>query len=794
MLIRNPGFTIVSVIALALGIGANVAIFSVVNGVLLRPLPFKNPDRLMMIRETKLPQFPEFAVASGNFLDWKKQNTVFERLVAFKGSSLNLIGTGDPERLHGLNVTEGFFAMLGAQPQLGRDFLLEEDQPGRSNVVILSHGLWQRRFGADPKILNQSITLSGQSYTVIGVMPGTFRFGRAEDQIDLWTPMAFTAQDAQNHGGHSVAAIGQLKAGITLDQASSEMSTIAGRLAVQYPEANTGWNVKLIPLLEFSVRSIKPALIVLLVAVAFVLLIACANVANLLLARAAGRQKEIATRTALGAGRWRIVRQLLTESLLLSLLGGAVGLMLAKWGTDLLLTMAPADLPRMDNVSLDGRALAFTAAITFLTGLIFGLVPALQASKPNLNETMKDAGRGSTEGGRRKLIRSTLVVLEVASALVLLVGAGLMIKSFWRLQEVDPGFNPDNAITASVSLPKQKYPEEAKQVSFFQQLIERVGALPGVQAAGASHVVPMTGEDFVLAFEIDGRPPLQPGVTQSTNYYSVSADYFKAMGIPLRRGRLFTTRDTKDSPRVALINETMAQKIFPDEDPIGKRITFDDRAKNPEWYEIVGIVGDVKQYGLDQPTTMQTYEPYTQQTLPYMTLVVRTTGDPTNLSAAIRSEILKLDKEQPASNIKTLNEFFSTSIAQQRFSMVLLGVFAAVALVLAAVGIYGVLSYAVTQRTHEIGIRMALGAGRRDVLRLVVGRGMLLSLIGVAGGLVAAFAVTRLMASLLFGVTATDAVTFASVAGVLLAVALMACYIPARRATKVDPLVALRYE
>jgi putative ABC transport system permease protein len=747
----------------------------------------------MMIRETKVPQFPEFSVASGNFLDWKKQNTVFERLVAFRGSSLNLIGTGDPERLRGLKVTEGFFAMLGAQPQLGRDFLLEEDQPGRNQVVILSHGLWQRRFGADPKILNQTITLSGQSYTVIGVMPLEFRFGGADDEIELWTPMAFTAQDAQNHGGHSVAAIGQLKPGIALDQARAEMSTIAGRLAVQYPEANTGWNVKLIPLLEFTVRTIKPALIVLLVAVAFVLLIACANVANLLLARAAGRQKEIATRTALGAGRWRIVRQLLTESMLLSLAGGAVGLFLAKWGTDLLLTLAPPELPRMDNVSIDGRALAFTAAITFLTALIFGLVPALQASKPNLNETMKDAARGSTEGGRRKLIRSTLVVLEVASALVLLVGAGLMIKSFWRLQNVDPGFNPDNALSATVSLPKAKYAEEAQQVAFFQQLIERVGALPGVQAAGASCVVPMTGNDIVLGFEIDGRPPLPPGSSQSTNFYSVSSDYFKAMDIPLRRGRVFTAQDTKDSPRVAVINETMAKKIFPDEDPIGKRIRFGDSDKNPE-FEIVGIVGDVKQYGLDQPTTMQTYEPYTQQTFPYMTLVVRTAGDPTNLGAVIRSEILKLDKEQPATNIKTLNEFFSISIAQQRFSVVLLGVFAAVALVLAAVGIYGVLSYAVTQRTHEIGIRMALGAGSRDVFRLVVGRGMLLSLIGVAGGLAAAFALTRLMESLLFGVTATDTVTFASVAGVLLAVALLACYIPARRATKVDPLVALRYE
>jgi putative ABC transport system permease protein len=791
MLLRNPGFTVVAVIALALGIGANAAIFSVVNGVLLSPLPYNEPERLMMILETKLPQFPEFSIAPGNFLEWKKQNTVFERLVAFKDTSLNLIGTGDPERLRVLNVTEGFFAMLGTKPQLGRDFLPEEDQPERNNVVILSQGLWQKRFGADPTILNQSIALSGKSYTVIGVMPATFRFGPLEEQIDLWTPMGFTAQEAQNHGGHYVAAIGQLKPGITVDQASAEMATIAGRVAAQYPAA-TGWGVKIVPLLEFSVRSIKPALLVLLVAVAFVLLIACANVASLLLARAAGRQKEIATRTALGAGRWRIVRQLLTESMLLSVVGGAVGLLLAKWGTDLLLTLAPSDLPRMDNVSVDGRALAFTAAITFLTGIIFGLLPALQASKPNLNEAMKDAARGSSEGRGRKLVRNTLVVLEVASALVLLIGAGLMIKSFYKLQEVDPGFEPNNALTASIELPTQRYPKETQQVAFFQQLIERVQALPGVEAAGASCVVPMTDNDFVLAFEIDGRPPLQPGTTQSTNYYSVSADYFKAMGIPLRRGRVFTAADTKDSPHVAVINETMARKIFPDEDPIGKRITFDDRDKNPDWYEIVGIVGDVKHYGLDQPTTMQTYEPYTQQTLPFMTLVVRTTGSPASLGPVIRSEILKLDKEQPATSIKTLHEFFSISVAQQRFSVVLLGVFAAVALVLAAVGIYGVLSYAVTQRTHEIGIRMALGAGRRDVFRLVVGGGMLLTLIGIVGGLVAAFALTRLIASLLFGVTATDTLTFVTVSAVVLGVALLACYIPARRATRVDPLVALR--
>jgi putative ABC transport system permease protein len=791
MLLKQPGFTLIATVTLALGIGANASIFSVVNAVLLRPLPFKDPDRLVMIRETKLPQFPEFSVSPGNFLDWKKQNSVFERLVAIQGASFNLIGTGDPERLFGMSVTDGFMAMLGAQPQLGRDFLPEEDQPGRNTVVILSHGLWQRRFGADPKILNQSLTLSGQNYTVIGVMPATFRYGGRE--TEFWTPMGFTAQQAQNHGGHYLSAVGQLKPGVTIEQARTEMGVIAGRLAAQYPDANTGWNVKLMPLLEFTVRSIKPALIVLLGAVAFVLLIACVNVANLLLARGAGRQKEIAIRTALGAGRPRIIRQLLTESALLSLVGGAVGLLFAKWGMDLLLAMAPQNLPRMSGVSLDGRALVFTAVITLLTGMIFGLVPALQASKPNLNETMKDAGRGSTEGGRRQFVRSTLVVLEVASALVLLVGAGLMIKSFWRLQKVDPGFNPENALTMSVSLPPRKYPEENQQVAFYQQLLEKVEALPGVQAAGVSNSMPL-GSDTVHAFVIQGRPPLPPGAGQSTNFYSVSPGYLKAMGIPLRRGRLFNVRDTRDSTRVAIINETMAQKMFSDEDPIGKRIAFGLSDNNADWHEIVGIVGDVKQYGLDQTTPMQTYEPYMQRAYSPMTLVVRSAGDSANLTAAIRSAVLEIDKEQPISNVRPLAEFLSTSIAHRQFSMLLLGVFAAVALALAAVGIYGVLSYSVTQRAHEIGIRMTLGAGRLEVLRLVVGHGMFLTVIGVGAGLVAALALTRLMSNMLYGVSATDPLTFALLALLLTLVALVACWIPARRATKVDPIIALRRE
>jgi putative ABC transport system permease protein len=681
--------------------------------------------------------------------------------------------------------------MLGAQPQLGRDFLPEEDQPGRDKVVILSNGLWQRRFGGDPKILDQTITLSGQGYTVIGVMPATFRFGGPE--LALWTPMAFTPQQAQSHGGHWLSVIGRLKPGATENQARTEMVAIAGRLAAQYPDANTGWGVKLMPLLDYMVKDIKPSLIVLLCAVAFVLLIACANVANLLLARAAGRQKEIAIRTALGAGRARIIRQLLTESALLATLGGAAGLALAKWGMDLLLKLAPQDLPRMSDVALDGRALAFTAAVTLLTGLIFGLVPALQSSRPNLNETMNETGRGSTEGRRRQLVRGALVALEVASALVLLVGSGLLIKSFWRLQQVDPGFNPDNTLTLSVSLPRSKYPEEPQQVAFFQQLLEKVRALPGVQAAGATNPLPMAG-DTVLGFVVQGRPPLPPGAGQSTNYYSVSADYFKAMGIRLLRGRLISERDTKEAPHVAVINETMAKKIFPDEDPIGKRITFDDREANPDWYEIVGVVGDVKQYGLDQATPMQTYEPYTQQTYPFMTLVARASGDPTTLTAAIRNAVLELDKEQPIANVRTLDRILSASTAQQRFSALLLGVFAAVAMSLAAVGIYGVLSYAVTQRTPEIGIRMALGAARGDVLRLVVGAGMRLALLGVAVGLVVAFGLTRLMSALLFGVSPTDPMIFGLIPLLIVIVALLACWVPARRATKVDPMIALRAE
>jgi putative ABC transport system permease protein len=787
MLLKNPGFALVAVIALALGIGANAAIFSVVNAVLLRSLPFDDPDRLIVLRENKPPQFPEFSVAPGNFLDWQKQNTVFEKLAAIRGFSYNLVDTGEPERLRGARVSAGLFEMLGVKPSQGRTFAAEEDQSGHDAVVILSHSLWQRRFGADPNILGRTLTLNASTYTVVGVMPPDFQF--PDRETELFTPVAFDAKQADQHGSHYISAIGRLKPGVSIEQARTEMSAIAARLAQQYPDSNTGWGVSLFKMQEYESRDIKPALLILLGAVALVLLIACANVANLLLARATARQREIAIRTALGASRWRVIRQLLTESILLALVGGGIGLLLAVWGVDLLLALAPENLPHVKGGTLDGRVLGFTLLITLLTGIVFGLVPALQSSRPNLNETLKEGGRGATTGHNR--VRSSLVITEVAVALVLLIGAGLLIRSFYRLQQVNPGFNPRNALAVALSLPGKKYPEPEQNAQFYTQLIEKVSTLPGVVAVGATQSLPIH-DDYVLGFNIQGRAPDAPGEEPSTNYYAVSPGYFKAMGIPLLRGRLFTEQDTKDTPRVAVINETMAKKFFPNEDPIGKGINV---TNGPERFrEIVGIVGDVKQYGLDQPTTAQTYEPYLQTPFQGMTLVVRTEGNPAALTAGVRSQVLSIDKDQPVSRVRTLEQVIAESVAKQRFAMLLLGIFAMVALVLAGVGLYGVMSYAVTQRTHEIGIRMALGAQQRDVLKLVVGQGMILALVGVLIGLLASLALTRVMTTLLFGVSATDPLTFLAIPALLAAVALLASFMPARRAMKVDPMVALRYE
>ena len=789
MLVKNAGFTVVAVVVLALGIGANAAIFSVVNAVLLRSLPYEDPDRLMVLRETKLPQFPEFSVSPGNFFDWRNQTTTFESLVAYNNTAYNFVApNAEPERLRAARATAGLFQLLGAKPAHGRLFFDEEEKPGKENVVILSNRLWARLFGSDPNIVGQSVTMSAGSYTIVGVMPETFQFPDAN--TELWTPLSFPGNQGQNHGSHYLSVIGRLKHDATVEQSRSEMTAIAAQIAEQFPNSNAGWSTMVVPMQEYQVGDIRQALLVLLGSVALVLLIACANVANLLLARATARQKEMALRTALGASRWRIFRQLLTEGILLSIIGGAFGLALAAIGMKSLLAFAPEDLPRLNDVTLDLRVVGFTLLVTMATGIIFGLAPAIQASRPNLNETLKEGGRGTT--GTHHRVRSSLVITEVALALVLLVSAGLLIRSFVFLNRVDPGFNPTNALAVNVGLPGRKYSNQEQYASFFTRLLEALSSSPGVTAVGVTQSVPIQG-DYLLGFNIQGRPPDPPGQDKSTNYYAVSPGYFEAMGIPLLRGRLFTEQDNQTAPRVALINETMAKQYFPDEDPIGQGINV---TNGPERFrEIVGIVGDVKQYGLAQPSPLQTYEPYLQNPFGGVTLVVRTVGDPTALTSIVREQVHHLDKDQPLGTTRTLGQLVAGSVAEERFTMLLLGVFAAVALVLAAVGLYGVVSYSVTQRTHEIGIRMALGAASRDVLQLVVGHGMLLTIIGVAIGLGGALAVTTLlMSKLLFAVTALDPLTFIVIPVLLAAVALGACLVPARRAMRVDPMIVLRHE
>jgi putative ABC transport system permease protein len=789
MLLRNPGVALIAVIALALGIGANTAIFSVVNSVLLRSLPYSDPDRLMMVKENKFPQFPEFSISPGNFLDWQKQNTSFETLAAVNSTSFNLVtNDAEPERLRGARVTAGLFEMLGVRPIQGRTFTDEEDQPGHENVAIISEGLWKRRFGNDPNVVGQSVTLSAVSYTIIGVTPSSFPF--PDRETDLWTPMAFTARQAQMHGSHFLTVVGRLKQGVSISEADAELKTIAARLAEQYPGSNAGWSTSITPLQDYQIRDVKSGLIFLLGSVALVLLIACANVANLLLARATVRQKEIAIRTALGASRGRVARQLLTESILLAFIGGTVGLALAWWGMGSLLSLAPDDLQQVKNVALDLRVLAFTLAVTVFTGIVFGVVPAIQASNPNLNETLKEGGRGTTGGHHR--VRSSLVIVEVALALVLLVCSGLLIRSFVSLNKVSPGFNSRNALTVNIALPGRKYQNPDQYSAFFTQLLEKLAVLPGVTDVGATQSLPVQG-DYLVGFKIQGRPAAAPGEDKSTNYYAVTPGYFKSMGIPLIRGRLFTEQDNGNGRKVAIINETMAKTYFADEDPIGRSIYL-SQGPADSFREIVGIVGDVKQYGLSEPSTLQTYEPYLQMPFSGMTIVVRTQVRPESLSDAIRREVLAVDKEQPISRIRTLEQIISSSVQQQRFLMFLLSIFAGVAMILAAVGLYGVMSYTVTQRTHEIGIRIALGASNGNVLRLVVGHGMILALTGVAIGLAGSFAVTRLMSTLLFGISTTDAITFGAIPLLLAGVALVSCLAPAYRAIRVDPMVALRHE
>jgi putative ABC transport system permease protein len=792
MLLKKPVFTLIAVITLSLGIGANTAIFSVVNGVLWSALPYPQPEQLARVwMDNRRQGIREDITSYPNFQDWRDQNKSFQGMACVRNRNANLTGEGEPEEIRAASVSANFFQLMGVNPELGRGFTAEEEQPGRDRIVVLSHGLWQRRFGGDPGILNRTISLNGESHVVVGVAPPGFQF---PEKTEIWSPLAPNENMRAARGVFWLPVVGRLKPGVTRAQAQADMDLIGKQLEQQYPNMNAGYGVNVVPLMEQTVGSIRRSLLVLFGAVLFVLLIACANVANLLLARAATRQREVALRAALGASRWRIVRQLLTESVLLAVVGGALGVMLAWWGLQLLIDLSPANIPRLENISLDGRALGFTMALSLLTGLIFGLAPALQTSHLELGETLKEGGRGGSGGRRAQHIRSVFIVAEVALTLALLVGAGLLIRSFWRLQQVDPGFKTDSILTLRLSLPRSKYSEEAQVVSFYERLQERLSALPGVEAASATNgiLLPMVTNSSIFAIENKPQDPRERQFELPFN--AVMPNYFQTMGVQLLSGRAFTAQDARDKPRVAIVNETFVKHYFPNEDPIGRRFTFFDANDNTQWITIVGVVRDTKRQGLDQPIRMESWLPHAQSQSRSMEVVLRTAGDPLTLSQTAREVVWSLDRDLPIPKMETVERVLSENVAQRRLNMLLLGLFALVALILAAVGIYGVMSYAVTQRTNEIGIRMAMGAKASAVLWLVVRQGMLLVLAGVVIGLAATFALTRLMASLLFGVSATDPITFVAIAALLTGVALVACWIPARRAAKVDPMVALRYE
>ncbi len=798
-LVKHPGFAAIAVVTLALGIGANTAMFSVINGVLLRPLPYHDPDRLVTIwEESPERDLFQMPVSIANLRDWVEQSKTLEQISAYTFSDLNLTGTGEPVQLDAVRVSANLFSLVGATPMLGRTFLPEDDKEGAARVVVLSHATWKNHFGSNPRIIDQQVTINNQSHTIVGVMPANFQFpvgfgymGKVlNDPIDLYVPIAAASEEAAR-GHYSFFAIGRLKPGVTIQQAQAEMSGIESRLEQQYPDTNTGIGIKLISTQEQTVKEIRPALLVLLGAVAFLLLIACVNIANLLLARSAARQKEFAIRAALGASRLRVLRLLLTESVLLSLAGGALGLLLAVWGTAALMALAPDNIPRLNEVGVDARVFGFTLAVSLLTGIVFGLFPAIHASKPDLNEALKEGSRGSMASGSGKRTRSVLVAVEVALSLVLLVGAGLMVKSFIRLQQTHLGFNTNNLLTMDLSLSESRYPEAHQQVAFFQKTLEQVGALPGIQSASVTTGLPLTLSLSGSDFRIEGHPEPEAGKEMIVNKRSVSPGYFGTLGISLLKGRDFSDGDKTDAPQVAIINQDLARTYFANEDPLGKRITFSD---GESWMSIVGVIGDVKQVSLGSTSKPEVYFPYLQAASRAMSLVVRTTNNPLSQAAAVRGQIRVIDRDLPIDESKTMEQLLAESVSGPRFNMLLLTVFAVVALVLALVGIYGVMSYTVTQRTHEIGIRVAVGAQSRDVFRMVLGQGMLLALIGVAFGLLGALALTRLMTSMLFGVEPNDPLTFATIALLVIAVALIACYLPGRRATKVDPLVALRYE
>lgn len=801
-MLRAPGFTIVAIVTLALGIGANAAIFSVVNAVLLRPLDYKNADRLVTIlHDGSNP------VAVANYIDWRDQAHSFSAMGAADYWSPNLTGGDIPEHLYGLKVTQSLLPMLGIEPLLGRVFAAGEDVKGSEHEVILSYGLWQRRFRGDPSVLNQSVTLDGEPYTIVGVMPRTFKFAPFwATRAELWVPNAF-GDRVQNRGGNSLRVFARLKPGGTLEQARAEMANITARLEQQYPGSNR--NVEVTPLKEKVVGNVKTPLLVLLAAVGFVLLIACANVAHMLLARATARQKELAVRTALGARRLRLIRQFLTENLVLAGAGAALGLVLAMVGTKALVALSPSDIPRVESVTVDAKVVLFLLMISALTSVIFGLAPAIRASAVDLADTLKQGGRGSNDGAHRNRMRSFLVASEFALALMLLVGAGLMVRSFMALQSVDPGFDPHHVLSMVVSVAGSKEAQGDRRGAFYRELLERVRGVPGVESAGGINHLPLAGDLWGWSFIIEGRPAAKPGENPNAVYRIVTPGYFESMKIPIIRGRGILESDMATAPGVVVINEQAAKKFWPNEDPIGKRISFtttlsaNGKAGEPNWLTVIGIAKNAKQGDWAERSYPETYIAAYQNRefmtdasshVGYITVVVRTSGDPAALAATIKNVVWSFDRNLPISQITTMDAVVAEATAQPRFEMMLLAIFAMLALIMAAVGIYGVMSYSVSRRTQEIGIRISLGASRRDVLALVVREGMVVALIGSAAGLVGSLLLSRAIAKLLYGVLPTDPLTFGVVAGVLIAVALMAIYIPARRAMRVDPMIALRSE
>jgi putative ABC transport system permease protein len=799
MLIKSPAVTVVAVIALTLGIGANTAIFSVVHAVLLRALPYTDGDRLAIVWEHRMSgkDNPQNVINLGNFFDWKEQNTVFSDMAAFFDLNVNLTGDGEPEEVPGQIATPNLFSLLGVSTIKGRTFLPDDGKTGQPQVVVISYDLWQRRFGGDPNIIGRKITLDNQANEVIGVLaPNAGWFVQKGSQInhppEIWSPWQIS-NDLRQRRGRFARAVARLKPGVTLEQAQNEMNIIGTRLAQQYPDFNTKWGVTVVPLRTQFTGEIRKPLLILLGAVGFVLLIACANVANLLLARAASRKREIALRAGLGASRWRIARQLLTESVLLSLFGGGLGLLLALWGTRALLSLSPPELLDIRNTTVNLPVLGFTIALTLLTGIVFGLFPAFEASRFDLSEPLKEGGKSVVGGTRAQRMRSVFVVAQVALALVLLVGAGLLMKSLNRLQSVDPGFDPSNLLTMRVSLPTRKYDTDPKIINFFKQAVDQMRSVPGVESVAAINTLPFDGPHSGTRLDVAGQPKRPAGQELTTGVIVTDANYFPTMRIPLKRGRLYTPQEALEMRHVVVVNEAFARENFPGQNPIGQRVTIYMKEDNQP-SEIIGIVGDNKHKGLETEVEPMAFWPHAELVYPSMTIAIRTRGDSTSVAAAARNVIHQLDPDQPIGQVATMDSLMAKSVARARFNSTLLAIFSLVALVMAAVGIYGVMSYSVLQRTHEIGVRMALGAQRRDVLKLILQQGVLLAVIGVVVGLAGSFGLTRIISTLLFEVAATDKITFAAVSAGLFLITFVASYVPAWRATRVDPLVALRYE